>query len=421
MKIGKNGIEALYDERLRGEAGARQIEVNAMGSPVRELERDAPTPGETLPLSVDARLQEFCVAQLVGQSGAIVVMDVESGEVLALVSVPSYDPNEFSKGIQTAYWKELNANIKSPLLNKAIAGQYPPGSCFKMVTGLAGLKSGKFNAQTHVHCSGTFWLGNHPFTCWKPEGHGTMTMAEALEQSCDVFFYTVAHEVGIEAVAEMSHAFGLGQKSGLGLRGEQTGIVPSPEWKMKTHHQQWNPGETINGAIGQGDTLTTPIQLATMLARMVNGGKKIKPKLLTTAATIDEGTLDIPKEHFAIILDGMTRVVNDPRGTAHATAFKEDEYKFGGKTGTAQVKKLAFHGQNQNSIPWEFRHHAWFVGFAPISKPKISCSVIIEHGGGGASTAAPIAAAVLRKTLELLAGIDVPLAPKDDKKAGKKA
>ena len=402
MKIGKNGIEALYDDRLRGVAGARQIEVNALGSPVRELARDNPVPGEKLPLTIDARLQEFCVERLGQESGAIVVMNVHSGEVLALVSMPAFDPNEFSKGIPADYWRALNANKKSPLLNKAIAGQYPPGSTFKMVTGLAGLKSGKFTANTHVHCNGTFYLGNHPFTCWKTEGHGTVNMAQAIEQSCDVFFYTVAHEIGIEKLAAMAEEFGLGQKSGLGLRGEQSGIVPSPEWKRKARGAEWNPGETINSAIGQGDTLTTPIQLATMLARMVNGGKKISPHLLVADAAVEHGYVDIDSDDLAVILEGMDRVANSPRGTAFGSTIKEEAYKFGGKTGTSQVRKLLVHGQNQNSIPWEFRHHAWFAGYAPVAKPEICCSVIIEHGGGGASAAAPVARDVLRKALELM-------------------
>lgn len=401
MKIGKNGIEQTYNARLVGKAGSKHIEVNAGGSPVRELARHEPTAGETLPLTIDSRLQEFCVARIGEESGGIVVMDVDNGEVLALVSMPAFDPNEFSKGITSKYWKELNANKKSPLLNKAIAGQYPPGSTFKMMTGLAGLHSGKFNANSTVYCNGTFYLGNHPFSCWKTEGHGIMNCASAIEQSCDVYFYTVAREVGIEGVSAMAKEFGLGAKSGLGLRGEQSGIVPNPEWKMKTRKLPWNPGETINSAIGQGDTLTTPIQLATMTARLVNGGKKIKPSLIVGKPAPDEGFIDVADEHMAIILDGMDRVINGARGTAHASAFKDTHYTFGGKTGTSQVRKLLVHGQNQNLIPWEFRHHAWFVGYAPVAKPRYCCSVIIEHGGGGASAAAPVARDVLRKTLEL--------------------
>ncbi len=401
MKIGKNGIEALYDEDLRGTAGSKQIEVNATGSPVRELARQEPAPGTPLPLTIDSRLQEFCVQRIGDESGAAVVLDVHKGDVLALASVPAFDPNEFSKGIKSDYWKALNDNIKSPLLNKAIAGQYPPGSTFKMMTGLAGLKAGAFNADRHVFCNGTFYLGNHPFTCWKVEGHGSVNMAQAIEQSCDVFFYTVAHEIGIEPIAAMATQFGLGQKSGLGLRGEQSGIVPSPTWKQKARGQVWNPGETINSAIGQGDTLTTPMQLAIMVARMVNGGKKINPRLLTTDPVKSGEALDVTQAQLGVILDGMDRVVNSDHGTAHGSAIKEEQYAYGGKTGTSQVRKLLVHGQNQNLIPWEFRHHAWFVGFAPVHDPKVCCAVIIEHGGGGASAAAPVVRDILRKTLEL--------------------
>ncbi|MES2984204.1 MAG: penicillin-binding protein 2 [Pseudomonadota bacterium] len=403
MKIGKNGIEALYEASLQGKAGARQMEVNATGSPVRELSHQPATAGDALPLTIDSRLQEFCVQRLGEESGAVVVMKVHTGEVMALVSVPSYDPNEFSKGIRADYYNALKANKKAPLMNKAIAGQYPPGSTFKMVTGLAGLKSGKYTANSRVYCNGTFYLGNHPFSCWKTEGHGSMSMAEALEQSCDVYFYTVARDIGIEAVAAMSTDFGLGQKSGLGLRGEQPGIVPSPAWKLKARGQPWNPGETINSSIGQGDTLTTPIQLATMTARMVNGGKKITPRLLMREKDKLQGKVDVSEEHLAVILEGMNRVVNSDRGTAHGSAIKDEALAFGGKTGTSQVRKLLVHGQNQNLIPWEFRHHAWFVGYAPVHAPEICCSVIIEHGGGGASAAAPVARDVLQKAQECMA------------------
>ncbi len=400
MKIGKNGIEAVYEEKLQGKAGAKQMEVNATGSPVRELSRKPPLPGDEMPLTIDNRLQEFAIGALGVESGAIVVMDVNTGEVLALVSMPAYDPNEFSKGIKSGYYAELLKNQRSPLMNKAIAGQYPPGSTFKMMTGLAGLKAGTFHAESRVFCNGTFYLGAKPFTCWKVGGHGSVNMAEALEHSCDVFFYTCAHETGIENMAAMSHDFGLGQKSGLGLRGEQSGIVPSPEWKKKAGRGEWNPGETINSAIGQGDTLTTPIQLAIMISRLVNGGKKVVPQLLLNQPPKIVGQVSVSNEQLAVIRDGMFKVVNDPQGTAYAARIKDPTSLYGGKTGTSQVKKLAFHGQNQNTVPWELRHHAWFVGYAPVEKPEICVSVIIEHGGGGASTAAPVARDVLQKALE---------------------
>ncbi len=416
MKIGKNGIEQIYEKRLRGIAGAKQTEVNVTGSPIRELKRDEPKPGDVLPLTIDVRLQEFCVERLGEESGAIVVMDVDTGEIMALASMPAFDPNEFSKGIKSDYYKALNENKKAPLMNKAIAGQYPPGSTFKMITGLAGLKSGKFNANSHVYCNGTFYLGNHPFRCWKPEGHGSVNMAQAIEQSCDTYFYTVARDIGIDAVADMAKQFGMSQKSGLGMRGEQPGIVPSPEWKLKAGRGQWNPGETINSAIGQGDTLMTPIQLAIMTARMVNGGKKILPHLVVDEKVKEDGKVDIKPEHLAVIVDGMVRVTNSPHGTAYGSTIKDEKYKFGGKTGTSQVRKLIVQGQNQNSIPWEFRHHAWFCGFAPIDKPKYACAVIIEHGGGGASAAAPVAKDVLLKVQQLMEEPPLKTAPAESEK-----
>ncbi len=401
MKIGKNGIELLYESRLQGKAGARQVEVNAVGSPVRELSRTPPVAGDPLPLTIDNRLQEFAVGRIGEESGAVVVMDVKTGEVLALVSMPAFDPNEFSKGIKYDYYEALKANKKVPLMNKAIAGQYPPGSTFKMLTGLAGLHSGKFKADTHVTCNGVFYLGNRPFRCWKKEGHGTLDMPGAIAESCDTYFYTVAREIGIDAIAAMSEQFGLGQKSGLGLSGERPGIVPSPAWKRSVGRGQWNPGETINSAIGQGDTLTTPLQLAIMTARIANGGKKILPRLLMDDAEKNEGQIDIDPAHLAVIRDGMFRVTNTPRGTAFGSTIKDEHYAFAGKTGTSQVRKLLVQGQDQKSIPWEFRHHAWFVGYAPVNDPTLCCAVIIEHGGGGASAAAPVARDVLLKAQEL--------------------
>ena len=404
FRIGKNGIEALYEERLRGVAGTRQMEVNALGSPVRELEKRESTPGEELALTIDSRLQEFTVGRIGEESGAVVVMQVHTGEVLALASMPAFDPNEFSKGITSAYWKELNANKKVPLLNKALAGQYPPGSTFKMITGLAALASGKVSAKTKVFCPGYYMLGNHRFGCWKPEGHGTVDLESAIAHSCDTYFYTVGRDAGIDAIAAMAKEFGLGAISGLKLKGERPGIVPSPEWKKKARGTSWNPGETLNSAIGQGDTLATPMQLAIMTARLVNGGKKILPRLLMNEPDRDEGFIDIDPAFLELMDKGMYQVVNEPGGTAFGSRITEEAYQFGGKTGTAQVRKLLVVGQDQSTLPWELRHHALFVGYAPVAKPTICCSVLIEHGGGGASAAAPVAKDVLRKALELMEG-----------------
>lgn len=402
MRIGKNGVEQLFESKLVGVAGTRQMEVNVVGAAVRELKKQPAVPGEELKLTISSELQEFCVQRLGEESGGIVVLDVEKGDILALVSMPSYDPNEFSKGITTEYWKELNSNEKVPLLNKALAGQYPPGSTFKMITGLAALKAGKTTATKKVHCPGYFMLGNHRFNCWKPEGHGALNMAEALAESCDTYFYTVGREAGIEAIAEMGNLFGIGQISGLGLSGERPGIMPSPAWKSKARGTVWNPGETINTAIGQGDVLMTPMQLAIMTARMVNGGKKIIPRLLLNQEPSDSGFIDIDPAHLEVVMDGMTRVLNNPHGTAYASRIQDPGFEWGGKTGTAQVRRITVRGQNQNLIPWKFRHHGLMVGFAPVDKPRFAIGVIIEHGGGGASAAAPVAKDVMRKVQELV-------------------
>lgn len=404
MRLGKNGIEQLYEQKLRGVPGTRQLEVNVVGSPVRELAKKDAKPGPTLHLTIDTRLQEYVVERLGEQSGGVVVMNVHTGEVLALASMPSYDPNEFSKGIKQGYWDKLNADEKVPLLNKAIAGQYPPGSTFKMITGLAALKSGKWNVHKKVYCPGHFTMGNNRWNCWKPEGHGAVNFAEALQVSCDTYFYTVGRECGIDAIAAMGKEFGLGAVSGLGLRGERPGIMPSPAWKREVRGLPWNPGETINTAIGQGDVLTTPLQLATMTARMVNGGKKIHPRLLLNEPTRDDGFIDIDAAFLEEALKGMDMVTNTPRGTAYGSTIKAEGMSFGGKTGTAQVRRITVRGQDQNSIPWKFRHHGLFVGFAPVEKPEYCIAVMIEHGGGGASAAAPVARDVMQKLQELLAG-----------------
>lgn len=404
MKIGKNGVEVLFEDRLRGSAGMRHLEVNVRGRVVRELKEIPATPGERLQLTIDSRLQEYIVERLGTESGAVTVMDIHTGELLALVSMPAFDPNAFSKGIKQNYWDQLLKDEKNPLLNKGIAGLYPPGSTFKMIVGLAGLKKGTITPNTRIYCPGHFFLGNHRFNCWKPEGHGPMNYKDALAQSCDTFFYTVGRNAGIEAISDMAHEFGLGEVTGLGLRGEKGGIIPNPDWKRKARGLPWNPGETINASIGQGDVLTSPLQLAVMIARMANGGKKVKPRLtpLESGKEAEFDYIDVDELHLQDMLAGMDMVTNSPRGTAYGSGIREEGMKFAGKTGTSQVRRITVRGQNQNLIPWKYRHHALFVGYAPVSKPRYAISVLIEHGGGGSSAAAPVARDVIRKTQELL-------------------
>ena len=413
FKIGKNGVEKLLEEELRGEAGVRQLEVNVHGMPVREIGKTESVAGENINLTIDSRLQNYAANLVRNESAGVVVMEVETGNVLALVSMPAFDPNIFSTGISTDYWKELSTDKKSPLLNKAISGQYPPGSTFKMIVGLAALEAKVITPETSVFCPGHFMLGDHKFNCWKEGGHGTVHYHEAIEQSCDVFFYTVAQKLGYEKIVKMAHRFGLGELHDIGISGEKDGNIPTPEWKEKRFKQKWSGGDTINFSIGQGYVLTTPLQLAVMAARMA-GGKKVEPRLF-----VPEGeekpifaSMGISDDLQKANLSAMAAVANSPNGTAYSKRISDPRFLMGGKTGTSQVRKILVRGQNQNSIPWEARHHALFVGFAPIDNPKYACAVLIEHGGGGSATAAPIARDILLRIQQLDAGIEVNDTPK---------
>lgn len=406
FKIGKNGAEVLLEERLQGTAGARHVEVNVSGLAVRTLKYQPSIKGEDIHLSIDAELQRFAAERMGEESGAIVVMDAHYGEVLALASMPAFDPNTFSLGITNTYWKELNANEKNPLLNKAISGLYPPGSTFKMVIGLAGLKAGIINQNTSFYCPGHFNIGNHRWNCWKPEGHGTMNLANALAESCDTYFYHVADRLGIERMADMCLELGLGAKTDLGLPGEKPGLVPTPDWKKQRFGVPWQRGDTINASIGQGFVLASPLQLAVMTARLVNGGRKISPTLLPAQGSSEDKwpLLDVDDSHLELIRDGMYRVCNAGNGTAYWRSIRnKPEFEMGGKTGTSQVRRITQRGMDQSKIPWKYRHHGLFVGYAPAYNPRFVCSVVVEHGGGGSSAAAPVAADVLLKVQELAA------------------
>lgn len=405
FKIGKSGAEKLLEKEVRGSAGIRQIEVNVHGQPVRELSTKPSAPGKNLRLTVDSRLQAYAAERLGTESGSVVVMDVKNGDLLALVSMPAFDPNIFSKGILHDYWKELNANTRSPLMNKAISGQYPPGSTFKMITGLAGLEAETITAQSRVFCPGFFMLGNHRFNCWKEEGHGSVNLHDALMGSCDTFFYTVSQRVGMDAIADMARRFGLGGATGLNISGERVGVVPDRSWKMKRYKQPWQMGDTVNCAIGQGYALSTPMQLAVMTARIANGGLAVLPRLVlpedeTLPASFP--LMRIDPEHLLTVQEGMNAAVNNQGGTAYGKRIVEPEFAMAGKTGTSQVRRITVRGRDQSTIPWEERHHAWFVGYAPVSNPAYAVSVLVEHGGGGASAAAPIARDVLLRAQQLL-------------------
>ncbi|HEU5047072.1 MAG TPA: penicillin-binding protein 2 [Rickettsiales bacterium] len=417
FKVGKNGVEKMLESDLRGSAGVKQTEVNVHGVAVRELSRKEGKPGKNTKLTVDSRLQEYAAARMAGQSAAAVVMDVHNGNVLALASVPGYDPNSFSHGITNSYWGELRANPRNPLLNKAISGQYPPGSTFKASMGLAALEAKVVDQESVVYCNGSFMLGNHRFTCWKPAGHGPMNLHGALKNSCDVYFYTMAQRLGIDKIAAMARRLGLGKTTGIGLSGEKPGIVPDNNWKEARYGQAWQGGDTINVGIGQGYVIATPLQLATMTARIANGGFAVSPRLIVPETEPEIKPLGIAEDYIAAVCDGMNAVVNEQGGTAYAHRIKDERFLMAGKTGTSQVRKLIRHGMDQNKLPWEDRHHAWFIGFAPVHAPKYAAAVIVEHGGGGASAAAPVVSDLLLKIQSLDAGEQgppMPEPPKDD-------
>jgi len=405
FRTGKKGIEKALDKGLRGRAGNVQLEVNSVGRVIRELTRDEGEPGANHVLTIDAELQRFVYERLQGQSGAVVVMDIHNGDILALVSTPGFDPNAFARGLTNAEWQALLNNPLGPLNNKAISGQYPPGSTFKMVTALAGLETGAVNSESRVFCGGSVVLGDTRFHCWLRGGHGWVNLNQAMAQSCDCYFYEVAKRASMEKVADMALRYGIGTELGIGIPGEKIGLVPTRQWKVATFGQGWQQGETLIFGIGQGYILATPLQLAVMTARLANGGFAVTPRLLRESG---DAKATFPKmktspEHLRLVLEGMDAVTNSQRGTAYRSRIVDPEMAMAGKTGTSQVKRITQAERDsgkrrEEDVPWHLRHHALFVGFAPVGKPRYACAVIVEHGGGGSKAAAPVAHDVLLET-----------------------
>ncbi|MCA8928463.1 MAG: penicillin-binding protein 2 [Alphaproteobacteria bacterium] len=403
LRIGKSGVERVYDDALRGEAARRQVEVNAVGRVIRELHRDPGKPGATVRLALDAELQRYGASLFGEETGAAVVMDIHSGEVIALISRPSFDPGLFPDGISQVNWDRLLNAPNAPLVDKAIAGQYAPGSTFKMLVALAGLESGQITPKTKFHCSGVLELGKGRFHCWNRGGHGSVDVHDAIVQSCDIYFYEVARRIGIDRIADMARRFGLGSRLGIDLPGEQPGLIPDKEWKRKRFDRPWQIGESLVAGIGQGYVLATPLQLAAMTARMVNGGQLVRPGLLAESAHPGqaEDTLTVSAQALDIVRRAMIGVTSEPKGTAASSQIPHERLRMGGKTGTSQVRRISQRERRQrvlrnDELPRQERDHALFVGFAPIDAPRYAVSVIVEHGGGGSRVAAPIAADLLR-------------------------
>lgn len=406
FKIGKSGIENFYEKNLRGKAGNLKLEVNAIGRIMKEIERIEGVSGERVDLSIDVRLQEKAYELFGEESGAAILLDVNTGEILSFVSVPSFDPNLLSQGLSIKDWDVLNKSEKKPLMNKVVSGLYSPGSTFKMIVALAALEHGIINYKTKSFCDGKMNLGNHTFHCWKKEGHGYVDVVQALQHSCDIFFYETAQKLGIDKIAEMARRFGLGEKTNIGLENEKEGLIPDSAWKMRRFGETWQQGESLISGIGQGYILTTPIQLATMTARIANGGYKVTPTFNKVTGEQKIEKMSISSSNISLVKQGMFDVVNAQGGTAYWSRFNFNGMKMAGKTGTTQVRRISMKERQsgiikQEDLPWKYRNHALFVGFAPYDAPKYAVVVLAEHGGSGSAVAAPIGGKLLLEALML--------------------
>ncbi len=398
--IGKLGVEARYEDELRGKAGTRKIEINAAGRVMRELGRDEGTPGADIQLTCDYRLTNFIKERLKGESAAVVVMDVENGDLVAIASSPAYDPNLFVRGISGPDYRALTEDKYRPLADKTVQGTYPPGSTYKMITALAALQDGKITPNETVWCPGHYQLGNRRFHCWKRGGHGHVDLNKSLVESCDVYYYDVAQRVGIDRISEVANQLGLGQRHDLPMSGIAEGLAPTRAWKEIRRGEPWQQGDTLNATIGQGFTLASPLQLAVMTARLATG-RAVVPRLVKSVGGVDvpleeAPPLDFNPEWFRLIDRALFDTVNDRSGTAWRSRIVAEGMGMAGKTGTSQVRNITAAERargviSNDQLPWERRDHALFVCFAPFDRPKYACSVVVEHGGGGSAAAAPVA------------------------------
>jgi penicillin-binding protein 2 len=412
FRIGKAGVEKSQDLRLRGTAGTSEVEVNAAGRVVREIAHRAGEPGQDLVLGLDMAMQDFVTKRCEKEpSISCVLLDAITGDVLSLVSSPSFDPTAFSSGLTQAMWQELSTDPRNPLNNKAVGGVYPPGSTFKPVVALAALDAGVITPDTTINCPGYLEMGDATFHCWQKGGHGGLHLRDAIKKSCDVFFYETAKRAGIDRIAAMAHRFGFGAQLGVDIPGERGGLIPTRDWKLATAGTAWQPGETLNAGIGQGAVLATPLQVVTMAARLVTG-RAVVPHLLRDGRLQPGGDQHPPAfsgmglnpRHLAVVLEGMSAVVNEQGGTAYTARITDPLFAMGGKSGTSQVRHISQyereHGVRKNTdVPWRERDHALFVAFAPVGAPRYVCAVVVEHGGetggGGSAVAAPICRDVL--------------------------
>ncbi|KAA2214767.1 penicillin-binding protein 2 [Teichococcus oryzae] len=418
IRVGRAGVERFHERTLRGRAGTVEMEVNAVGRVIRELDRREGQRGQEVQVSVDAELQK-AVRGRIGEGTSVVVLDARNGEVLAMASQPSFDPNLFSSGISAAQWREWTRSRATPLINKTISGLYAPGSTFKMVVGLAALEAKVLSPADRVPCPGHYDLGDTRFHCWRRTGHGSLDLRQALKQSCDCYFYEAARRTGINRIAAMATRFGLGVDPGIDLPGAKPGLVPTREWRIR-QGKPWNIGDTVVHGIGQGFYQLTPLSLATMTARLATG-RAVQPhlthsidgKLVHGTRAEDWPSLGIPERDLELMREGMWAVVNEAGGTARAAALPAPLGVMAGKTGSVQVRRVTREqrerGYRAEAMPREWRPHALFVAFAPYDTPRYAISVVVEHGLSGAGAAAPLARDVMVDVMNRLR--DAPAGP----------
>lgn len=422
-RVGQYGIEMAANQALAGRHGGRQVEVDATGRPLKVLQQVPAKPGRNLYLTIDARLQRTAEEALSGKAGAIVALDVNTGQVLAMASSPSFDQYDFVRGLSPERWRDLIKDPLHPLDNRAISGQYPPGSTYKMVVALAALMEGVIPPETTIYCPGHYRFAGRNYGCWKKGGHGEVNLHRSLVESCDVYYYRVGQKLGVDRIAKYARLLGLGSKTGIEIAGEKPGLIPTTKWKRKRLGEKWHEGETLSISIGQGFDLTTPLQVARMAAVVANGGRLITPTLIRRVeagpepedgspqaetgdgaakkAPAEPPRVEISARALAMVRAALTDVVEARRGTGKRARVKG--VKVAGKTGTSQVIRLDKfkHVKDIEDIPYKYRDHAWFVSFAPADKPEIAVAVIAEHSGGGGRSAAPLAGQVLKRYFDL--------------------
>jgi penicillin-binding protein 2 len=398
-RIGQFGIEQAYDALIRGVPGQKWIEVNVVGQELNILRIQKPIEGDDIFLALDLNLQKVAEEALGEAKGSIIAMDPNNGEILALVSHPAFNPNDLSEGTTVAVLNALINDKDRPLMNRAIQGQYPPGSTFKIIMGSALLESKEATPESVIHCPGFLQFGNRAFRDWKKGGHGSVNFRRSMIESCDVYYYQMGNRMGVDTIAKFANFFGLGRRTGLPLASEKAGLIPSTAWKQRVLKQPWYAGETLSVSIGQGYVLVTPLQMAAMISAVANEGTLYSPQLLLKSRSRQTGMeqlvapakgtkLPISQETFGLLKSALAEVVATPGGTAYGS--KSALIPFAGKTGTAQVVVMK-QGSVQKALTKETNDHAWFVSYAPVQNPKIAVVVLVEHGGHGGSTAAPLA------------------------------